>query len=1196
MLRFKSIEIYGFKSFPDKVVVPFEEGMTAIVGPNGCGKSNVADAIRWVLGERNAKLVRSKTMADVIFHGTDNRKSLSYCEVSLVFNNEEPRIFPLIEVDEVKLTRKVFKNGNSEYLINGRPCLQRDIVAMVRETGLGREGYSIVGQSRVKEIVDAKPEARRALFEDAAGVLGKKQSKKEAEKKLEVAQSNIDLFQARISQQEENLKYLEKRSIAAKKFLDIRESLKNLETNEYIYRYESNSEQREKYNVKLVNFENQLLAKNEEKELLNNKFKELTQEQTKIDGAITGLRLQQQEIAVRTESKKGKGNTLGERISNLNNTKEEYSKNQLKLENDLDNASREYREYDAKRNICIDEITQNKAILNDLENRYKEVVDKILTKQNQADQATQEILKNLEISGDLKENSGKIKALRQASFDRLNEIIESIKKLNEEKESLILAKEALDNAVNKSQRDFERLQKSKDSIKKDLDSQLGYVDFTNSIISKLENEIENAKTKIKFYEQVQNNNESYVQSVRGIKAAMKEDEEIAKRVQGIVCEVMDVPLDYQLAIETALGNNMQNIITNDEMDAKYLIEYLKSARLGQATFLPISSYKTRELSPGLRPILDEPGCLGIASKLVKYNARFFNIFSGLLGSTLICDNLDSAIRISRKYGYAVKIVTLDGNIINTSGSLTGGSKKGTELGMFSSKSTIEALKKSIVDKQKELESAKERLNNYSADLKDLKEQFEEYEQELHTAEIKYTQDEARVEKVESQIEEKQESINNLNSSKETLEKAIASYDMALNKLEQDSQKDKNSIDEEAQKNKEEIKQLIEERERLSKEIQSIKDKIADCEKEKAVCEASLERLEKDKKNLLASIENCKSILRLNDEKLKTANNLLKDVKVSVDDQKAYEEISSTIETLEKRKGEILIEITSINEKLEKLNSEITACVEGKTKALASLEKLEEDMNAMATHILEEYELTYETCLPLKDPNYIHSQGVQSINSLKKAKNALGPVDLTSIEEFERQSAEYHTLVEQRDDVLKTKEDLLTIISELTNEILKIFNAEFEKINENFKFIFRELFGGGRAELKILDPEEGQDPLDAGVEIFIEPPGKKFKSMLAFSGGEKSLTAIAILFAILRMRPMPFCVFDEVDADLDDGNIGVYAKYLQKFANDTQFVLITHRKPTMELSNRLYGVTMEEAGISKVVSVALSDALKLKEEK
>ncbi|MEG2413480.1 MAG: chromosome segregation protein SMC [Clostridia bacterium] len=1192
-MNFKRIEISGFKSFADKTIINFENGITGVVGPNGCGKSNVADAIRWVLGEQSAKLLRGKSMQDVIFKGTARRKSLSFCSVSLVFDNTD-KIFPTVTFDEVIVTRKLYASGDSEYQINGNACRLKDIQDIIRDTGLGREGYSIVGQGKIDEIVKARPKDRRSIFEDAAGVLKYKVRKVESERKLERTTDNISRLDDILKELERQLGPLEKQSEDAKKYLELRDKLKILETNEYIYKYENVDSQKQEVKSKLAVLKDEYAGVEKEADDAESSCRNKTIEMSNVDTYIAKLRDEQRELAVREESIKGQGSTLNERISNLQEQRNNHAKRVGALEESIDKANADILDYSSRINMEKEDKVDCDKKIAETSAKHLALVDEILAREQQIESKNNDMLKAIESIGEIKADLGKLMTEREISNIRIAELDKEIEILKGQIDSDETVKRNYEESVEKYRKNKIQLASSKNEVQSEVSELRLKIDKNSRELSDTNGEINSLKSRISVFEQIKNEYTSFISPVKNLMDATERDARLAGCVQGVVAKLVKVPQNLESAIETALGANAQNIVTETEEQATYVINYLKQHNYGRLTFLPLTSFKAKPLDSSLRSIVREKGCLGVASELVEYDKRFYNIFSGLLGRTLVCEDMECAVAISRKYAYAVKIVTLSGEVISPSGSMTGGSKRSNNTNLFGQDREIETCSKMLENSQSRYQNLLATIRSDKEELEELVAQLTEYEEEVRNAEVQYATENGRLDKVCAKVNDSLQELANKTNSRNVIAARIKLIEQAIENIDrkgEDVNDLKTSANGLAQREKAEFEQKKREKDMLNDKLTELKVQ------QNAINTAidnyaqHIERLQQELSDAEEEKQNSKRLVKELDERIFNAENNLTFAVVSDEDKAQYEKIVNKINSLGDYKKKLQTEIEQLNSSREFLNKQKLNISESRLKQESILEKIDEVMVGMELHIKEEYDLDFVGCLFYRVADFDCEKSSSEIAKLRRAKNNLGPVNVDAIETFKEEGARYSQMKEQREDLVSTANDCKKIIVDMSKEMKTRFDVEFAKINTNFKQIIKELFGGGSGEILLEKVEEGEDELDAGVEIYVTPPGKSMTSMSLYSGGEQALIAIAILFAILKLKAMPFCVLDEVEAALDDSNVALFAKYLSRFSQETQFIVITHRKPTMELADRLYGVTMEEKGVSKVVTVSLADAIK-----
>ena len=1192
-MNFKKIELVGFKSFADKLEIKFDSGITGIVGPNGCGKSNVSDAIRWVLGEQSTKLLRSSNMQDVIFNGTERRKSMSYCEVSLFFDNTS-RMFDL-NFDEVAFTRKLYRSGESEYLINGTPCRLKDITNALHDSGIGKEGYSIIGQGKVEEIISAKPENRRAIFEEAAGIAKFKQRKTEAERKLDRTQENLNRALDVLQEQERQLGPLKKQSENAKLYLGYKEQLKSLEVNVYVNQYDNASTVKNEIQTKIDGYNEEIDIKQKDLDNLNASYDSKMLEVSQIDKKIQDTNDNILSTTVELEKRTGESNVVKERLKFLNDDKEsiegEYQKEVLNKENSL-KLIKEAETLKEEKEKELNEVSFN---LSNCTDKYLKIVDELTGAEDEATRRQKEMISELSKMTDIKSNLSALKAEREAYLNNITDLDEKIyglqERIKEKEAGLELAKRT----ANDAEKAYEKLQiETKKSQEK-----IGLLELeqrqNNDKLTTCSSNIQILQNRKKVLEDMQRDYDGFNYSVKRLMGDSKNNSELRSKIVGIVASVMTIPKGFETAIEVALGGAVQDIITKNEEDAKYLINYLKRNNFGRATFLPITSMKVRLLSEAEQSIVRRNKTYGVASSVVSYDIKLRSIFESLLGRTVVVGTTDDAISLARQAGYSFRIVTLEGEVINPQGSISGGSKKAVTSNLLMRDNEIESLGLQItkfINLSNELKKKKEELEN---NLSILTKENEDLQQKLVIAQVESAKQNQNYEQLSVYVDELNKERISLSQEKIDFSTKIEMINKALS-----SSGEEMDVEIEGSERLEDTQKLFtnlrNERDSLQNEMTELKVKKTALEGELSNINAELTRLDEYiKKSDFALIDLKNNLDRVN-ESLKIARDLVEEKLDSVDDTELRAKIQSArkrLKELDDLKQELQQEIHRLDDEKAKSMNELNLIQEKKYQQTAALSKVDTDIEAMQEKIFEDYELTYASCLPLKIENFDVKEGLIEISRLKKEISKLGNINVNAIEDCKELMERYEALSAQAHDLTVAKEDLEKIIKDLAVEMITRFDEAFEKIQENFSKTFRELFGGGNAKLLLT---ESEDPLQAGVEIIAEPPGKKLQSITLLSGGEKALTAIAILFAILRLRPMPFCLLDEIEAALDDTNVSRFAQYLKNFSKDTQFIVITHRKPTMMLTDSLYGVTMEEPGVSKIVSVKLEDAIKISEDK
>ena len=1177
----KRLELQGFKSFADKTVLEFRKGITGIIGPNGSGKSNISDSIRWVLGEQSMKALRGAKALDIIFAGTQNRKSLGFAEASLVFDNSDNSL--PIEYQEVTVTRKIYRTGETGYYINKTPCRLKDVLELFMDTGIGKDGYSIIGQGKIDEILSNKSEDRRHIFEEAAGIVKYKIRKQESEKKLEQTKLNLLRINDILTEIEANLEPLKMQSEKAKKYLNLREELKNIEVGLFIYNIE-------KYKESL----NELIK---DEEIMQNQCNEEEEKLEKVKSLKEELKETIDNITLQIEEMSNSGFESQKEIEILNS---DINVARTKIANNTENKERYEKEIEEKNQRIQEldeEIKQKEEKKFNLKENREKFEKELKTKENELAKITEKLTaKELEIEGykkQVEENSDQKYELgteintqktNLQNYDkRINQIkqeitsnISELDKTRMEKEELSKKFYEIDNARNKTLKNIEEISNEKNEADKKIKT---YEDKIRNI----EDSIRMKQSRRNFLVETEKEKEGYIKSVKSLLKDCETIKELGKGMHGVLANIIEAPEELETAIEMCLGASLQNIVTDTEEEAKNLIEHLRKNNLGRASFLPITSVKGKKLE---KVKLNENGVIGIASDLIKYDKKYEQIILNLLGRTVITDTIETAIKVAKQNNYTFRIVTKSGDIINPSGAMTGGSIAKKTINILGRSKEIEKLGKEITNEEKKKEELIKEKENYENSIKNVVEKSKELNSKLQEIEIEYATEKQKVLSIETSIEKIEKRIKTLREEKETIENQIKEANSIIEndnkqieeltiKIEELSK----YIQEYAENNKENQKyiddlnfditnlkisvssfdesenSILEIQERIKQEIENNKNSIKD----------KLEQIEKTKQDNFNLEENIKEIL----EKIENIKETVKNSGSKIEELK--QERSQKSEVLSKQEEQITEKFNVI----EDLKAQLVKIDVKKTK-------IQEDINSIINKMWEEYELTPNAVESYEKPNNI-SATQKEVNRLRNEIKEIGSVNIDSIEEYKNLKDRYDFMSEQRLDLETTMNKLRKIISEMTQIMKEQFKEKFKVINKNFDEVFKELFGGGKAELKLDDEEK---ILECDIEITAQPPGKKLQSMTLLSGGEKALTAIALLFAILKINPAPFCVLDEIEAALDDVNVYRYAEYLKKFAKDTQFLVITHRKGTMEVADTVYGVTMEENGISKLLSMKL----------
>ena len=1179
----KRLELQGFKSFADKTKLEFMPGITTVIGPNGSGKSNISDAIRWVLGEQSMKSLRGAKSEDIIFAGTQNRKSLGFAEASIVIDNVDGKL--PIEFSEVTVTRRIYRNGESGYFINKTPCRLKDVLELFMDTGIGKDGYSIIGQGKIDEILSNKSEDRRRIFEEAAGIVKYRTRKAESEKKLEQVKLNLLRVNDILSEIEGSLEPLKNQSEKAKKFLSLREELKSVEIGLFLHNIDSYKEKINailKDSEVLSNHNSEEETKLQDSQRLKEKLKieidELTnkveeiqnlsfESSTKIEriNSEIGVADQKivsnkenfdrflteiQELNIRIKELEEEKNSRIEKKTNLSNNREKFAKELEEKEKLLEELSKKLTSEEAN----IEEKKKKVEANTDLKYEKREAIN--TAEVNNENLLKREKVVNAEISDTISELDNK----RLVKSDVSKEFTEVENKRNYNKARL--------EQIGKKREESENRIKEYDSKVNELSSNLRI-----------------KESRLKFLTEMEKEKEGYQRSVKALLLECDKNTSLSKGMHGVLANLISVDKEYETAIEMVLGNMLQNIVTETEEDAKRLIDYLRDNKLGRASFLPISSVKGKKVDRLIKNNLS--GVIGIASDLVKVNKKYEGIVLNLLGRTVVVDNMDTAIILARQNSYGFKIVTLKGDIINPTGSMSGGSLTQKTTSIIGRVSQITDLEKEIKDLNQKIEKIVREKEEYENSISDILEEVSAIEKSAQEAEIVYATQRQRlisleeaIEKLELKLQQLRKELLDIGKTKNEITENKISLEKEIKDLDTETETLNEEIKIFAEKNKDNQKYIDD----LNFDITNLKISVTSFDESNISLDEMIERINQDVENANTSIENKK----LQREKITEENialeNKINELKNQIEEIK--EQVSTSSEEIENLKNQRIEK----NDNLSQTEAEIInqfKVMEDLKEQISKLDvkksKIEVELEQIINKMWEDYELTPNNAeKDFKKPENV-SATTKQVKTLRDKIKGLGSINIDSIEEYKQTKERYDFITEQRLDLENSSAKLRKVIQDMTKTMKEQFEKQFRVINKNFGEVFRELFDGGKAELKLTDEE---NILECGIEIEVQPPGKKLQSMTLLSGGEKAFTAIALLFAILKINPAPFCVLDEIEAALDDVNVYRFADYLKKFTKHTQFLVITHRKGTMESADTVYGITMEESGISKLLSMKL----------
>lgn len=1186
-MRLKKLYIHGFKSFADRVEMTFEHGVTGVVGPNGCGKSNISDAVRWVLGEQSARQLRGSKMEDVIFNGTEKRRRMAYCEVTLTFDNED-RSLPS-DYTEVAVTRRVFRTGESEYLLNGAACRLKDVVDLFRDTGIGRDGYSIVGQGRVGEILSQKSEDRRQVFEEAAGIVKYKARKSEAEKRLDNTEQNLSRIADIISELESRLEPLRLQSEDARKYLAMREEQKGLDLNVFLIRSERYQEKIAELRLTAENMRETLAQNEREQQALNERRESVQNQLSEREEKAAELRESLQALIQEVEAQEGQANVLRERLAASRREQARVEDEKRAAEEGETGMRRRIETLEgeiAREGEAVAAREERQAAL---DRALEETETAAARLETEAEDAKERVIRFMNDMGDVKSEQARLTALGEAIDRQLTSLSAGAEEDSRVTADLTRAVEDAEGVWDEENDRLKALNEAAREISERTRRAGEEYERLTAESQKLLSIKQELGSRLKLLTEMQRDYEGYNLSVKQV--LMEAERRGGAGVHGVVASILHAPQKLERALDMVLGGTLQNVVVDRDEDAKAMIEYLKRNRYGRATFLPISSIRGRTLDMGERRVLSMPGCVGLASEMVTYDPIYRGIVENLLGRTVIAEDLNSGIAIQRAGRYQFRLVTLDGDVMHSGGSMTGGSVQSRMTSLLSREREITESAENMKKLTEKLAQAQNQLKKGEEERAALKRERAQLFDDVHQQEIAVTRAEDHLARAREELNGHTGRAARVNEARAQLAEQKAEI---LSQLDALGQRRETTEDEgEALRKKAQVLQasLSEKRAALNAQRQEAGDArvaLATAKRGFEALKQDLSRLNAQKGDAARALaEAAESLLALacrlkaDEEALTTEEGRLELARRGLNG--AREDFQRADESRLKAQTE-LKEISESAERLRVATEEFT---DRSHRAEMALSRAENDLEQMTARIWEDYQLTYEGAEPFRDPDFKLAESEKRLNTLRAAIRAMGPVNVSAMDEYRETSERYRELSAQRDDLERAKNDLMGIISELTGKMETQFRAQFEQLDVYFRQTFTELFGGGRAELRLEDPK---DALNTGIEIVAQPPGKKLQMLSLLSGGERALTAIAILFAMLKLKPTPFCILDEIEAALDDANIDNFAEYLQTYSNKTQFVVVTHRKGTMSRCDALYGVAMEEKGVSKLVSVKLADAV------
>ena len=1175
----KSIEVQGFKSFANKIVFEFHNGITGIVGPNGSGKSNVGDAVRWVLGEQSAKQLRGGNMQDVIFSGTETRKPLGFASVAITLDNSDHKLD--IDYEEVTVTRRLYRSGESEYLMNGVNCRLKDINELFYDTGIGKEGYSIIGQGQIDKILSGKPEERRELFDEAAGIVKFKRRKNTALKKLDEEQQNLVRVTDILSELTRQLGPLERQSETARIYLKKKEELKQLDVNMFLVETSYIREQLKEVEAKYQAAQDELNQTQSVFEQTKTEYEELEKELEQLDEKIQQARELSSQNALKKQQLENDIQILREQIRAAHQSDQHYQERIAFIQQELSR-----REEEAKGHLEEKE---------QLEEKVKDISEKKLEKQKKLEQLHGEIdgcssqieeSKNeiIEILNQRASTKGKMQRydamLEQIGIRKaaLSQRVLKLKSDESEQTEIIKAHQQkyqeISERMDELNQDYRKTEKEVTSLRKLMDDQNKQLEAAQTSYHREASRLESLRNMSERYE-------GYGNSIRRV----MEQKANQPGIHGVVADLIKVQKKYEIAIETALGGSIQNIVTDNDQTAKYLIEFLKRNRYGRATFLPLTNMRKSSFNNGAA--LKEAGVIGTADTLVESDAAYRTLLSQLLGRTLVVDTIDHAIAIGRKYNHSLRIVTLEGESLSPGGSMTGGAFKNSS-NLLGRKREIEELEQSVVTLKQDMQKMQASISKNRDDRNVLRDHLSDLTEQLQKLQLSQNTEKMNIAQAETKIREIRSGYGQLKSEGREIEGQI--QEIKTNSSAIQAEMELSNAREKEQENLVNEKQAVldtlqrEEAER-AKELNDIQIELSSIEQKRSFSQENIERIVQEERGLREELEHIRISMEESSQDMeKKEADILEIQKTIQATGEAQLEDEKAMEAYLKKKEELNVQHKRFFNRRDELSSHISLMDKECFRLNSQKEKLDERQENQINYLWEEYEITPSQASEYKMEEVPERTVIRKeIAELKDSIRKLGNVNVNAIEEYKEVSERHKFLSAQHSDLVQAAETLKGIITELDEGMRKHFTEKFEQIRIEFDKAFKQLFGGGKGTLELMEDE---DILEAGIRIISQPPGKKLQNMMQLSGGEKALTAIALLFAIQNLKPSPFCLLDEIEAALDDSNVTRFAQYLHKLTKNTQFIIITHRRGTMNAADRLYGITMQEKGVSTLVSVNL----------
>lgn len=1176
----KNIEVQGFKSFAQKINFEFHNGITGIVGPNGSGKSNVGDAVRWVLGEQSAKQLRGGNMQDVIFSGTETRKPLSFASVAITLDNSDHKL--PVEFNEVTVTRRLYRSGESEYLINGSACRLKDINEMFYDTGIGKEGYSIIGQGQIDKILSGKPEDRRELFDEAAGIVKYKRRKNTTIKKLEDEQQNLVRVTDILSELTKQLGPLERQSETARIYLAKRDSLRELDVNMFLLESRQTEKDLQVLSEKNETASAQLADTSKEYEQTKVEYDRLEQELEELNQQMDELREKTQKNALQKQQLEGQINVLNEQIQ-AGLQSDTHFKNRLEtVEEDLKQRQQSRSEVEEEKGSLRAIVKEAQKRLADQEDRLHTVQEQISQCETAVEDGKNEIIEILNSRATTKGKAQRFDTLMEQVGIRKAEVSQHILHLKSEEAEQKTIREKAQSEYDQITEEIHQMNEKSDEIEQQVHN-------LSEDLKKQTAQLENSQTsyhrEASRLESLRNITERYDGYGNSIRRVMEQKDRVPG-IRGVVADLIQVNKEYEIAIETALGGSIQNIVTDNEQTAKRMIEYLKKNRFGRATFLPLNSINTRgEFSQ--KEALKETGVIGLASDLVSTEKEYTGLTRYLLGRVLVVDHIDHAIAIARKYHHSLRMVTIEGESLSPGGSMTGGA--------FKNNSNLLGRRREIEELEGKVAALKEEVSRLTGSMEEnrhkrnmLRDQMTQLQEQLRGKYVAQNTAKMNLARLKDKEQEIRDGYERIRLDQEQIRRQLSEIQQDHDKIDEElkaSRQDEKELETYIETRQKELEEWKNEESTVQKKLEELRLEASTNQQKESFASENLSRLISEIQGLEQEKQTILETLEQGNQEMENKRRSVEELKEAVSRFGGQEETNrEQMQVWQKEKDLKNTSHKAFFEKRDQLSSQISLLDKECFRLKSQIEKLEESREAQISYMWEEYEITPNNALQYRKEEYTDLKEMKKQTAqLKDEIRKLGSVNVNAIEDYKNLQERHAFLSGQYEDLKTAEAQLENIIRELDEGMRQQFSEKFRDIQREFDKAFKELFGGGKGTLEL---EEDVDILEAGIKIISQPPGKKLQNMMQLSGGEKALTAIALLFAIQNLKPSPFCLLDEIEAALDDSNVGRFAGYLQKLTKNTQFIIITHRRGTMNAADRLYGITMQEKGVSTLVSVDL----------